>query len=149
MLCTALFALVATGCDKDDDCPAPSTKNTELVKAELNFFLTGDIPSFLAGCDPACTFDLVGNQILDPGKVYTGNDGFMAFLGDLSAKGQPTSFTPLEFFESGDVVTVTAILEFTDFATSQTCSVNVVQIWKFKDDKVILLKEDHDSRVCE
>lgn len=149
MLCTALFTFAATSCDKDDDCPAPSTKNTELVKAQLGFFLSGDIPSFLAGCDATCTYDLVGNQILDPGKVYNGEAGFMAFLGDLSAKGQPTNFTPLEFFESGDVVTVTAILEFTDFATTQTCSVNVVQIWKFNGGKVILLKEDHDNRVCE
>ena len=149
MLCVALFCFAITACDKKDDCPAPSTKNTELVKAELNYFLTGDIPSFLAGCDTACTYDLVGNQILNPGKVYIGNDGFMAFLGDLSAKGQPTGFEPFEFFESGEEVTVTARLTFNDIVTNQTCSVNLVQIWKFKNGKVVLLKEDHDNRVCE
>ncbi len=149
MLALALFCFAISACNKDEDCSAPSTKNTELVKAELNYFLTGDIPAFLAGCDANCTFDLVGNQILNPGKVYTGNDGFMDFLGDLSAKGQPTNFTPLEFFESGEVVTVTAVLEFNDTVNNQICQVNLVQIWKFKDGKVILLKEDHDNRVCE
>lgn len=149
ILCTVLLGSTFTACDKEEECPGPSTVNTELTQKLIGYFLSGDITSFLANCDPACEFDVTGNQILNPGKVYTGNEGFMSFLGDLSAKGQPTNFTPKEFFESGDVVTVTSTLQFTDFINSKTCTVNVVQLWRYKNGKLILLKEDHDNRVCQ
>ncbi|MFN0216079.1 MAG: nuclear transport factor 2 family protein [Saprospiraceae bacterium] len=151
---SSLFALLAlsiamVGCDKEES-PIPETNNTEIVKQLFAYFGSGDIPSFLNNCDANCVFDITGNQILNPGKVYTGNDGFMAFLGDLSSKGQPTAINPLDYYESGDVVTVNGNLTFTDFATSQTCSANFIQIWKFNTaGKLVYFKEDHDHRVCQ
>ncbi len=151
---SALFFLLSlsfatVGCDKDE-AQTPDTNNTEIVKQLFVYFGTGDIPSFLNSCDANCVFDVTGNQILNPGKVYTGNDGFMAFLGDLSVKGQPTTINPVEFYEAGDVVTVSGNLSFTDFATSQTCTVNFIQIWKFNTaGKMVYFKEDHDNRVCQ
>jgi ketosteroid isomerase-like protein len=144
------LSLTTIGCEKEKDCPAPSTKNTELVKKLFGYFGAGDIPAFLSNCDPNCVYDITGNQILNPGKVYTGNEGFMAFLGDLSGKGQPTAINPVDFYESGDVVTVNGNLTFKDFETGQTCTANFIQIWKFNAaGKMVYFKEDHDNRVCQ
>ncbi|MFN0173491.1 MAG: nuclear transport factor 2 family protein [Saprospiraceae bacterium] len=143
------LSLATIGCDKEE-APTPDTNNTEIVKQLFGYFGTGDIPSFLNGCDENCVFDITGNQILNPGKVYNGHDGFMAFLGDLSDKGQPTLINPIDFYESGDVVTVNGNLAFTDFATGKTCTASFIQIWKFNSaGKMVYFKEDHDNRVCQ
>ncbi|MEO6189421.1 MAG: nuclear transport factor 2 family protein [Saprospiraceae bacterium] len=134
---------------KKEDC-SPTTKNTETVKKLFGFFAMGDISSFLNGSTTDCIFDVTGNQILNPGKVYFGHSGFMEFLGDLSKKGQPTLLTPIDFYESGNVVTVLGKIEFTEFASGKKCKVNFIQLWKFNSDgKMIYFKEDHDNRVCE
>lgn len=147
ILLVSLLSLFTVSCKDQETIPAD--QNTALVKTLIGYFSKGDINSFLNGCDANCVFDVTGNQILNPGKVYNGTQGFMAFLGDLSAKGQPTVITPEEYYESGDVVTVNGKLEFKDFATGQTCKVNFIQLWKFSGDKLIAFKEDHDNRVCQ
>lgn len=142
-----LIPLIALFCSCSDDCPDLSSK-TVLVKKQLDFFSKGDIPSFLNGCTTDCIFDLTGNQILNPGRVYLGTQGFMDFLGDLSSKGIPTLVTAKEFLESEAGVTVNGEVQFTDLATNKSCKVNFIQLWKFAGDKVSFLKEDHDNRVC-
>lgn len=152
---SALFlflALATIGCKKEEECPAPTpdTNNTESVKKLFAYFGQGDVTAYLNGHDVNCVFDITGNQILNPGKVYTGHTGFMSFLGDLSAKGQPMIINPVDFYESGDVVTVNGNLTFKNFATNQTCTVNFIQLWKFNaEGKVIYFKEDHDHRECQ
>jgi ketosteroid isomerase-like protein len=156
---TAFFSMIffsllftAIGCNKDEECPAPApdTNNTETVKQLFGYFGKGDVNAYLNGHDVNCVFDITGNSILNPGKVYNGHAGFMQFLGDLSAKGQPTAINPTDFYESGDVVTATGNLTFKDLATGQTCTANFIQLWKFNaEGKVIYFKEDHDKRVCQ
>jgi ketosteroid isomerase-like protein len=143
------IVLTCISCSKED-CPSASTKNTEIVKQLFGYFGTGDIASFLNGCTSDCIFDITGNQILNPGKVYTGHTGFMTFLGDLTLKGQPTNIQPIDFYESENVVTVNGKIEFKDFVSGRMCKANFIQIWKFnQDSKLIYFKEDHDNRVCE
>lgn len=145
-----LFSFIQTACSKDEETPVPEINNTEIVKKLFGYFGQGDVASYLAGHDENCVFDITGNQILNPGKVYNGHAGFMQFLADLSAKGQPTAINPVDFYEAGDVVTVSGTLAFKDFATGQTCTVNFIQLWKFNTEgKVIYFKEDHDNRVCQ
>ena len=146
LFCAVLLATI--GCQKEE--LTPSNINTERVKQLFGYFGAGDVPSYLNGHDTNCVFDITGNQILNPGRIYNGHAGFMEFLGDLSAKGQPTVINPLDFYESGNVVTVQGNLTFNDFATTKTCQVNFIQVWKFNDaGKVIYFKEDHDNRVCQ
>lgn len=148
LLFTIVTSVCFTSCEKD--CTSSNTKNTETVKLMFDYFGKADIPSFLALCTEDCVFDITGNQILNPGKVYIGKNGFMSFLGDLSTKGQPTLINPVDFFESNDVVTVNGNLEFKDLQSGKKCKANFLQIWKFNTEgKMIFFKEDHDHRVCE
>ncbi len=141
-----LSFLLIISCDKD--C-VNLTHKTEIVKKQLNNFSTGDIPSFLEGCSTDCIFDLTGNQLLNPGKIYIGTQGFMNFLADLSIKAQPTLISSNEFYESEAGVTVTGEVQFTDLLSAQKCSVMFIQFWKFSGDKLIYFKEDHDIRICQ